>query len=91
MRKSSAPPCYLHTTSPEASGAKNKKGEKRGRLSKRPGAPRLKAELRDRDAFHRAISGKGHMSAYKIVPESSAFVPQLCPNGAIVLPGQLAP
>lgn len=51
----------------------------------------LKAELQDRDAFHRVISGKGHMRAYKIIPESSAFVLQLSPNGAIVPQGSWHP
>lgn len=72
--------------------AQNKKrGAGKDRLSKRPRVLHLKAELQDRDTFQRAISGKGHMYAYKIIPESSAFVPQPSPNGAIVLPGQLAP
>lgn len=72
--------------------AQNKKrGAGKDRLSKHPRVLHLKAELQDRDTFQRAISGKGHMYAYKIIPESSAFVPQPSPNGAIVLPGQLAP
>lgn len=90
IRKSSAPPCYMHMTSPEASVAKKKK-QKKNRLSRHISPLHLKADLQDRDAFHRVISGKGHMCAYKINPESSAFVPKLSPNGAIVLPGQLAP
>lgn len=75
----------------EASVAQNKIGKKKDRLSKNPRVLHLKAELQDRDTFQTTISGKGHMYAYKIIPESSAFVPQLSPNGAIVLPGQLAP
>lgn len=91
MRKSSAPPCYLHMTSSEASVTQNKIGKKKDRLSKSPRVLHLKAELQDRDTFQRTILGKGHMYAYKIIPESSAFVPQLSPNGAIVLPGSWHP
>lgn len=93
IKRTSAPPCYLHMTSPEASVAKKKIKErkKKDRLSKQIWVQHVKAELQDRDVFHRVISDKGHMCAYKIIPESSAFVPQPSPNGAIVPLGQLAP
>ena len=91
IRKGSTPPCYLHMTSPEAFVAKKKKKKKKNRLGKSISLLHLKADLRDREAFHRVISGKGHMCAYKINPESSAFVPKPCPNGAIVLRGSWHP
>lgn len=62
MRKSSALPCYLHMTSPEASAAQNKKGKQiKGQIKQGPRVLHLKAELQDGDTFQRAISGKGHI------------------------------